>query len=49
MEIISERSLSSSSSNTTSFNTPAANANNTSNLKKILLVDDEADLISVSK
>ena len=39
-----------SSSNTTSFNTPAANANNnTSNLKKILLVDDEADLISVFK
>jgi DNA-binding NtrC family response regulator len=52
MEIISERSLSSSpspSSNTTSFSTPAANANNTSNLKKILLVDDEADLISVFK
>jgi two-component system, OmpR family, response regulator ChvI len=54
MEIISERSLSSSpsspsSSNITSFNTPASDAKNTSNLKKILLVDDEADLISVFK
>ena len=41
MEIISERSLSSPS------NTAAAN--NTGSLKKILLVDDEADVISVFK
>jgi DNA-binding response OmpR family regulator len=38
-----------SSSNTTSFNTPAVNANNTGNSKKILLVDDEADVISLFK